>query len=128
MKIKYKKRHLNFNLFLGIGWLIIGLLGVLTKEKTYWTDYAFIVLSIIYLIMYFYKKNNGYLIINIGIIRVNALFGKKINLAEIKVIKKFAGDYILKTEKTDLIINTQIIDPNSLAELKTELDKLNISC
>ena len=99
MKIKYKKRHLNFNLFLGIGWLIIGLLGVLTKEKTY-----------------------------IGIIRVNALFGKKINLAEIKVIKKFAGDYILKTEKTDLIINTQIIDPNSLAELKTELDKLNISC
>ena len=52
--------------------------------------------------------------------------GKKLNLTEIKRIKKFAGDYILKTDKSELTINTQIIDPNSLAELNAELEKLNV--
>jgi len=56
----------------------------------------------------------------------NRPFGKKINLNDIKQIKNFAGDYIIKSEKDELTINTQIIDPNSLTELRTELDKLNI--
>ena len=53
-------------------------------------------------------------------------WGKNINLTEIKQIKKFAGDYIFKTDNQDLIINTQIIDPNSLAELNAKLEKLNV--
>ena len=61
-----------------------------------------------------------------GIINVNGPFGKKINLTEIKRIKKFAGDYILKTDKNELTINTQIIEPKSLTELNAELEKLNV--
>jgi hypothetical protein len=61
-----------------------------------------------------------------GILTVNGPFGKKLNLNEIKQIKKFAGDYIIKTEKKELTINTQIIDPNSLVELNAELEKLNV--
>jgi hypothetical protein len=59
-----------------------------------------------------------------GQIYVNKPFGKKISLTEIKQIKKFAGDYILKTDKTELTINTQIIDEKSLVEfrkIRTEL-------
>ena len=76
--------------------------------------------------MYFYEYFNQYLTIGNGIIKINSPFGKKMNLAEIKRIKKFAGDYILKTEKAELTINTQMIDPNSLAELNAELEKLNV--
>ena len=72
------------------------------------------------------KKKHQYLTIENGVLRINGSFGKKINLAEIKRIKKFAGDYILKTSKKELTINTQIIDTNSLAELNAELEKLNI--
>ena len=79
-----------------------------------------------YLGLYFYQKNYKYLTIENGIINVNGPFGKKLNLTEIKRIKKFAGDYILKTDKKELTINTQIIDPNSLAELNAELEKLNV--
>ena len=61
-----------------------------------------------------------------GILTVNGPIGKKLNLTEIKRIKKFAGDYILKTDKKELTINTQIIDPNSLAELNAVLGKLNV--
>jgi len=61
-----------------------------------------------------------------GIIKVNSPFGKKLNLIEIKRIKKFAGDYILKTDEKELAINTQIINPSSLAELNAVLEKLNV--
>lgn len=126
MKIGYKKRHLNVNLILGIVWFIWFFVGVFEKEKPNWTDYGWIVISLLYLGLYFYQRNYKYLTIENGIITVNGPFGKKLNLTEIKRIKKFAGDYILKTDKKELIINTQIIDPNSLAELNAELEKLNV--
>lgn len=127
MKIQYKKKHLNHSLFFGALWLIISLLGLFTKENTNWTDYAFLIISFLYLGTYFYGKRNKYLTIENGQIFVNKPFGKKINLTEIKEIKKFAGDYILKTDKTELTINTQIIDEKSLTELKSELEKLELN-
>jgi hypothetical protein len=121
MKIGYKKRNLNVNLISGLIWLVWFFVGVFGKEEPNWTDYGWIFISLMYLGLYFYQKNYKYLTIENGIINVNGL-----NLTEIKRIKKFAGDYILKTDKSELTINTQIIDPNSLAELNTELEKLNV--
>ena len=51
---------------------------------------------------------------------------KKINLNEIKRIKKFAGEYILKTDSTELKINTDLIEEKSLSELNTVLENLNL--
>ena len=126
MKIKYKPKHLNLNLIFGLFWLIWFFIGVFGKEEPNWTDYGWIVISLMYLGMYFYQKNYNYLSIENGIINVNGPFGKKLNLTEIKRIKKFAGDYILKTDNKELTINTQIINPSSLAELNAELEKLNV--
>jgi hypothetical protein len=126
MKIGYKKRHININLIIGIGWLIFGLLSLNYNGENRWTDYGYIVLAILYLIIYFNQNHNKYITIQNGILKINGSFGKKINLTEIKRIKKFAGDYILKTDKKELTINTQIIDPKSLAELNAELEKLNV--
>jgi hypothetical protein len=94
--------------------------------RNLWIDYGFLVLGIFYLILYFYQKQYKYLRIENEIINVNGPFGKRLNLIEIKRIKKFAGDYILKTDKLELTINTQIIDPNSLAELNAEFEKMNV--
>ena len=126
MKIAYKKKHLNVNLILGLVWSVWFFVGVFGKEEPNWTDYGWIFFSLMYLGLYFYQKNYKYLTLENGIIKVNGPFGKKLNLTEIKRIKKFAGDYIIKTDKKELTINTQIIDPNSLAELNTELKKLNV--
>ena len=126
MRIGYKKRHMNINLIFGLVWLVWFFIGILTKDEPNWTDYGWIVISAMYLVGYFYQRQNKYLTIENGIIKINSPFGKKINLTEIKRIKKFAGDYILKTDNKELTINTQIIDPNSLAELNTELEKLNV--
>jgi hypothetical protein len=126
MRIGYKKRTLNINLILGIVWLIFGLLSLNYNGENRWSDYGYLLFGILYLILYFYQKQYKYLTIEDGILKINGSFGKKINLTEIKRIKKFAGDYILKTDKKELIINTQIIDPKSLTELNTELEKLDV--
>ncbi len=126
MRIGYKKRNLNINLILGIAWLIFGLLSLNYNGENRWTDYGYLVFGILYLIIYFNQKQYKYLTIENEILKINGSFGKKINLTEVKRIKKIAGDYILKTDKKELTINTQIIDPKSLAELNAELEKLNV--
>lgn len=113
---------------MGLIWLVFAIvqLFVLDYENKSWIKYGWLGISLMYIIMYFYEYFNQYLTIENGIIKTNSLFGKKMNLTDIKRIKKFAGDYILKSDKAELTINTQIIDPNSLIELNTELEKLNV--
>ena len=78
------------------------------------------------MIEYFKQGQNVYLTIENGIIEQMWLFGKKIELGKIKQIEKFAGEYILKTDKTELTINMKLIDTNSLTELNAVLDNLKI--
>jgi len=127
MKISYKKKHLNINLILGLVWLVWFFVGVFVNEEPNWTDYVWILISLMYLGLYFYQKRYNYLTLENGMININGPFGKKLNLNDLKQIKKFAGDYILKTDQKELTINTQIIDPNSLAQLDAELKKTNVA-
>ena len=126
MRIGYKKRNLNINLVLGILWLLIGVLGVGLSDKNRWNDYVTLVFGMAYLVLYYYQKRYKYLIIENETLIKNGPLGKKINLTEIKRIKKFAGDYILKTDKKELTVNTRVMDPELLTKLNTELGKLNI--
>lgn len=126
MRIKYKKRQLNVNLVFGVFWLAFGLLSLFTKKNTSWTDYGYLVISVMYFALYYYQRQQGYLMIENGVMRINGSFGKKIELTDIKEIKKFAGDYIIKTDKKELGINTQLMDPKSLVALDEELAKLNV--
>lgn len=126
MKIKHKRRQLKINLITGIFWLFYFIILLNINEKNHWIDYGWILISLMYFINYFYQKKYNYVVIKNGVINVNGPLGKKLNLTEIKRIKKFAGDYILKTDKKELTINTQFIEPNSMVELNAELEKLNI--
>ena len=125
MRIGYKKKQLKLNLIMGIVWLIYGIIVVIFNEDVNWFKYCWFVFSAIYLIMYFYQKRKKYLTLENGIIKQNWPFGKKMNLNEIKRIRHFAGDYILKSDNKELTIYIQLIDEKSLLELKSELKKLN---
>jgi hypothetical protein len=125
MKINFKKRHLNINLFYGILFGFIGLLALNINEYKWFTFFS-ILLPVLFLMKYFFLKHNKYLTIDKGVLKVNDLFGKQIYLSEINGIDKYAGKYIMKTDKKKLSIDTNIIEPNSLTELNMELGKLNI--
>ena len=96
-------------------------------EKLNWLDYGNIAFGFIYFAFFLYQNKLGYLSIENGFIKHNDPFGATLKLSEIKEIKRFAGDYILKTDSKKLSINTQVIDPNSLIDLQEELAKLNLS-
>lgn len=92
----------------------------------HWTAYGNLVISLLYLSMYGFQKKKTYLTIDNDLLKVNGLFGKKVYLKNIKQIKKFAGDYIIKTDKKELTINTQLIAPNSLESLNAKLEELDV--
>jgi len=107
-------------------WIVLGVLNILFNDFGKWSSYMLSGISVMYITMYSINYFNQYLTIDNNMIKENHPFGKKIKLSELKNIKKFAGDYILKTEKTKLTINTQIIDEKSLAELNLLLDRQNL--
>ena len=126
MKIRYRKKIVNRNLILGVVWLIFGAVQAIFIEDSNPFNYAWFVLSGVYFVLYFNQKNKKYLTIKNGVIKQNWPLGKEMNLKEIKQIKHFAGEYILKSETKKLTINIDLIDERSLEELKIELKKLNV--
>jgi len=76
--------------------------------------------------IYLYLKVKYYLTIENNLIKQNYIFGKKIDLSEIKSIKHFAGEYILRTDTRKMRIDIGSVEKSSLAELRDELKKLDI--
>ena len=125
MKIRFTKKRLKHYLIFGILWLVLGTTAVIFNSDNIF-NYGYLIIGILYLGTYLFENNKQYLTIENGTISKNHLIPKKINLNEIKRIKKFAGDYILKTDSTELRINTELVEKNSLEELNTVLENLNL--
>jgi len=127
MNIRYKKKRLRVNLFISIAWGVLVILTLFFSSKRQWFDYTYFVIFILYLAQYIYENKKQYLTIENGTISKNLLFQtKKMNLNQITQVKKFAGDYILKSKLEELTINTQIIDEDSLADFDAVLSHLDL--
>lgn len=129
MIIRFTRKRTVFFLILGLLWLVIGMGSFLAfhfegVERVFYVFFiAFAFLNtLFYLTQYF----NQYLTLKNNFIIQNFPFGKKINLSEIKEIKRFAGDYQLKKDQTTLTINTTIIAKDSLKKLTVALEELNL--
>ena len=117
MKILYNQKQLKRSLILGLIWIAIGI-GPLFFSQNQLT--AFIGIGVMYVLVYFFQKNRPYVLITEEYIRVDHFpFGKKqMALDQIQTVKYFAGDYIIKDANKELVIDTNLVDKDSLAELK----------
>jgi hypothetical protein len=133
-KIRYTKERLRSSLKMGIFFVAIGIILVLLSFVTGdWKDISIlsvgvgqIVAGISMFMLYYFENRKQYLTLKNGELIKNTLFPKKIKLTEIKSIREFAGDLKLITEKTEFVIDTQIVETNSLLELKTLLKNYNL--
>lgn len=118
--IKYKKKRLYLNLFIGIAWGLLFVVGlVMNYENIEWYYYFHSLLSVIYLGQFFYEKHFQYLIIENNTITKPSLFDSKtIHISDINQVKKFAGDIIIYTNDTRLNIAKNVIDPESYEVLE----------
>ena len=123
MKILYSKKRRKYDLFYTIFCLLIGMLSLFFSKTNHMFIYLYMQLGLISL--YRYIKVKYYLIVEKGVLKQNYIFGKKIDLSEIKSIKHFAGEYILRTKKRKLKITIDLIEKSSLVDLKGELKKLD---
>ena len=123
-----RKRTMSF-LILGLLWLAIGMGSFLAfhfEEVEQDFHVFFVVLAFLNTLFYLTQYFNQYLTLKNNFIIQNFPFGKKINLSEIKEIKRFAGDYQLKKDQTTLTINTTIIAKDSLKKLTVALEELKL--
>jgi hypothetical protein len=124
MKIHYTKRRLRHSLVFGIIWIILGTAATIFNTKNIF-NYGYLLIGVVYLGTHLFEKTKQYLTIEDGILTKNQLTPKKIDLNEIRQIKYFAGDYILKNESSELTINTELIEKESLEKLKVVLETLD---
>lgn len=134
MKIRYSKARLRSNLRIGNFLLAIGIILVLLSFVTgEWKQISIQSIGvghigggIFMLILYYSENRKQYLTLKNGELIKNTLFPKRVKLNEIKSIREFAGELNLMTDKNEFVIDTQIIEPNSLLELKNELKNHNL--
>ena len=124
MKILYNKKRRKYELFQGIFWILLFVLGILFSDRKNVFFYLYLIMGLIHI--YLHLKVKHYLSIENNIIKQNYIFGKKMDLSEIKSIKHFAGEYILRTYKRKMTINISWVDQSSLLDLTTELKKLDV--
>lgn len=125
MKILYKKKRYFLTLISSVLWGIFALNGI-WKGEMHTFEYLALFSSIAYLMYFLFDKKEYFLTTNNGILKTGKFFEKKIKLSEIERIIEKKNKIILKNNKSELTIETEIIDSKSLSELKSELKKLNV--
>lgn len=125
MKIKYKKSRSRFYLIMIFIWFILLTVNILYVDNSNWTFWIWIVLPLVYITNYAFEYFNQYLQIENGFIYKTSLFPKKVELNKVRKFRKFAGDYIIETDQSELRIDTTLIDRESLKELDKALASFN---
>lgn len=123
IEIRYKRMHLRWRFIFGLFWLILGIISITNNSENYF-NYGYLIASLFYFGIYFFKSKYQYVTIEDGTIILNHFFSQSINFADINQIKKKKKSYILQSEKSELIIDTTLIDKNSLKDLKVVLKNL----
>lgn len=88
-------------------------------------DWIWAVFGIVHLSIYFYQKTKGYLTVKDGIITKNDFSFKKMTVGEIRSAKYFAGDYILKGDKKEMVINKEFLNEEAIIYFNELLEKHN---
>jgi hypothetical protein len=115
--------HLRWKFVFGLFWLILGIISITNNSENYF-NYGYLIVSLLYFGIYFFKNKYQYLTIEDGTITLNSIFSQRISFEDLNQIKKRGKSYILQSEKNELHINTSVIDKNSLKDLKVIIKSL----
>jgi hypothetical protein len=108
IKLRYNIKNQRYYIIAGgLFILLAGIELIASNEIRYFN----ITLALLYIAPYFYHKKVPFLTIQKGVFKQNWWFGKSIDSKDINEIKYFAGEYIIRSQKKELRIDTHIIDP-----------------
>jgi len=126
MKIRIKKKLQRGSLILGVSYLFLTLLKIILSEKAHWSDFGFILVSLLFFVQFLYNTKYPYLNIENGIILINGPLGKKVTVDDIEYVRTFYGDYIFLTKSKELTISTEHLEASSKKALQLKLEELGV--
>jgi hypothetical protein len=116
MRILYNQTQIKKTLLLGIVYTILGCISVFTSKEDILI--GFIVIGVLHIAISFWQKNRPYITIDDEFLQKDGIIKKKIRIAQIKSVKYFAGDYIIKSPAQEVKIDTNLIDKEHLPQLQ----------
>ena len=122
IEIRYKRMHLRWKFVFGLFWLILGIISITNNSENYF-NYGYLIVSFLYFGIYFFKSKYQYLTIEDGSVILNNIISQRISFADLNQIKKNGKRYILKSEKSELIIDTTLIDKKLTKRSKGDYKK-----
>jgi len=126
MKIRIKKKLQRGSLILGVSYLFLTLLKIIFSEKALWSDFGFILISLLFFVQFLYNTKYPYLNIENGIILINGPLGKKVTVDDIEYVRTFYDDYIFHTKSKELTISTEHLEASSKKALQLKLEELGV--
>jgi len=123
IEIRYKRMHLRWKFVFGLFWMILGIISITNNSENYF-NYGYLIVSLLYFGIYLFKIKYQYLTIENGSIILNSIFSQRISFTDLNQIKKKGKNYIIQSEKSELIIDTTLIDKNSLKDLNVVIKNL----
>ena len=124
-KVKYKKSRIRFHLIFGLVWLLLVISNFVFLETPKVFFYFYALLSVYYLIQYFYEKTKAYVEINDEFLVTNAFFrSQQIPVHEITQIRNSFGDFVISGETLKLHIYRDSMDKEAFVQLQNELAKI----
>ena len=122
--MKKNQGKANRNLIWGICYLLIGIASIIYNFYSVFFLVLFFGSGIAKLGAFIYLKRVPYLIIEKDYIKRSYFTENTILLSEISEIKKFAGDYIIKTSKREFTLNPNLVDKESLSAFTDYFDTI----
>lgn len=95
------------------GMVVFSIIEIYKGKEFGLSTYIWLAVGMLYVIIYSFTIYKQYVTIQDNWLYRNELPFKKIDLTQLREVKKFAGDYTLKTDQTELVINTQIMGEQS---------------
>jgi hypothetical protein len=123
MDIKYNARSFKTGLIIGIAFLLVGIASIVFGETP---SLFFLGAGVAYIAIGIYRMKANYVTIADGFLKKD--FGGKILLKDVTEIRRFAGDYIFKTANSEVTIDTNAVDKNSLKELEEFVATCEAKC
>ena len=99
LNIPFPKKRTKLHLAFAIGWTVLGSLNALFQNDILSFGYLYFVLAFAYICLYFYQVSNAWISLDASYIYINGKWGKKIPFGDIREVKSFAGDYIIRSEQ-----------------------------
>ena len=126
MIFPYKKSKNNFNLIIGVLWLVLFIADLFFDKKLDWYSAFKGILATSYIFIFFYGTKKRYFEITSDAIRLYQFPSKEIKINAITDIKKVFDEYQLTSSMTTIKISTQNLDKEHKNLFEEKIEEIRL--